>query len=202
MSVERLSKIKVLIKEKIESNDLRPQFWKPLRLITRIVPSPKIQQWLKTPTSLTAKLKALCPQLEVVVLSETFEAPLLSEAQKLGLEHNEEAWVRCVALKCENGTWIYARTVIPNLSFQNPWAELKSLGNKPLGEVLFEMPSIDRSPFEFSKDNLAYWPYLMNHLDNRKLAYQPGFARRSIFKQKGAPLLLTEVFLPGFTKNL
>lgn len=201
MSAERLSKIKALIKEKIQSKEVRSTFWKPLGLIARVSTSRPVQNWLKTPGSLTARLKSQCPNLEVVVLSEQFEVPLLSESQKLGLQYNEEAWVRCVALKCQNHNWIYARTIIPDLNPQNPWQELKSLGNKPLGEVLFDMPSIKRSPFEFSKDTLAYWPYLMNHLNNQTLAYKPSFARRSVFKQNGAPLLLTEVFLPALTDH-
>jgi chorismate--pyruvate lyase len=197
MSVARLSKIKSLLKEKIESNSMRPQFWKPLGLITRVTPSRPIQNWLKTPSSLTAKLKDLCPNLEVVVLSEKWEVPMVNEAQQLGLEIDQEVWVRCVFLKCHDRFWIYARTVIPDLSPNNPWQELQNLGNKPLGEILFDMPSVKRSAFEFSKDSLAIWPHLMDNLQDKTLAQKPGFARRSSFKQKGAPLLLTEVFLPS-----
>lgn len=197
MSQERLAKIRALVQQKMAAKEMRPQFWKPAGLIARISPLRKIQHWLKTPASLTAELKQRCPHLEVVVLSQKFEVPLLSETQKLGLAINEEAWVRCVVLKCQQRNWVYARTVIPNLNSQNPWQELQTLGNKPLGEILFEIPSIQRSPFEFAKEALSDWPYLMNHLQQPQLSKKPGFARRSVFKQKQSPLLLTEVFLPG-----
>ncbi len=192
-----LSKIQALIQEKTQLKFSGPQFWKPPGLISRIAPAAQTQSWLKTPTSLTARLRKHCPELEVVILSEQFETPLINEAQKLGLVYNEEAWVRCVLLKCRQRSWIYARTVIPRMDAQNPWQELQTLGAKPLGEILFDKPSVNRSAFEFSKDSLAHWPHLMKHLNAPELAHKPGFARRSVFKQKGAPLLLTEVFLPG-----
>lgn len=201
MPNERLSKIKALLEEKMNKGKLQPQFWKPAGLLRRISPLAHIQDWLATPNSLTQKLKATYPDLEVVVLSEKVEEPLVSESQKLGIARNELAWVRCVVLKANNRHLVYARTVIPFMSTQNPWHELQTLGNKPLGEVLFEMPSIQRSPFEFSKDTLGYWPHLINHLNTPELRNRPSFARRSIFKQKGAPLLLTEVFLPGLLEK-
>jgi len=197
MSIERLSKIKALLEDKMKSGQLRPQFWKPAQLIQRISPSRVVQQWLITPSSLTSKLKSICPDLEVHVISEKYEMPLVSEAQKLGIARDEEVWIRCVLLKCKNHNWVYARTIIPKMDSLNPWHELQSLGNKPLGEILFQMPNIKRSSFEFSKDTLGYWPHLINHLNTPDIRNQPSFARRSTFNQKGAPLLLTEVFLPG-----
>lgn len=197
MSVDRLAKIKALLKEKSQARTMRPQFWKPAGLLSRVAPSRKIQGWLNTPNSLTAKLKNLCPDLQVVVLSEKQEVPLLNESQRLGLARDEEAWVRCVLLKCGDKSWVYARTIIPNFDSNNPWSELQHLGNKPLGEVLFEMPSIQRSPFEFSKDTLSYWPHLADALSNPQSSHLSGYARRSMFHQQAAPLLLTEVFLPG-----
>ena len=196
-----IAKIKALIKEKTKAKVANPQFWKPAGLINRISPSRKVQNWLKTATSLTAKLRHLCPNLEVIVLSEKYEVPLLSEAQKLNLKPDEEAWVRCVVLKCHDQHLIYARTIIPAMSSTNPWHELQQLGNKPLGEILFEMPKTQRSDFEFSKDLLSLWPYLNCHLNNTQENKKFAYARRSVFEQKGAPLLLTEVFLPQLIEN-
>lgn len=196
-----LSKIQVLLREKTKTKLSAPHFWKPAGLIFRITSKVAIHKWLKIPTSLTAKLKSLCPDLQVVVLSEKFEVPLVSESQKLGLPLDEKAWVRCVLLKCGERHWVYARTIIPYLTPQNPWYELQQLGDKPLGEVLFEMPSIERSAFEFSKDKIDAWPYLVKALQTPHVVNQFGFARRSIFKQQQAPLLLTEVFLPALLEQ-
>lgn len=190
-----IAKIQALLKEKNKSKLSATQFWKPSGLINRVTPLIAIQQWLKTTTSLTEKLRHICPELEVMVLSETYETPMLSETQQLGLANNEKAWVRCVVLRCQQRHLIYARTVIPNMNPNNPWQELQDLGNKPLGEILFEMPSIQRSSFEFSKNKLQDWPHLNETIAQNEMN-NTSFARRSVFVQKQAPLLLTEVFLP------
>lgn len=200
-AADRLAKIKGLLQEKAQhSVKARPLFWKPAGLIRRISPSKKIQDWLSTKGSLTAKLRLLCPDLEVVVLSEQLEIPLANETQSLGLKPNEAAWVRCVILKGQGKNWVYARTVIPDFTETNPWSHLQKLGSKPLGEVLFQDKNIKRTPFTFASQSLETWPYLMNHLGSEK-AHKKGYARRSKFTQQGAPLLLTEVFLPGLMEE-
>jgi chorismate--pyruvate lyase len=128
------------------------------------------------------------------------ERPLLDESTALGMHPNDLAWVRCVLLQCADQNWIYARTVIPNLTAESPWGALQKLGNKPLGDVLFELPSIQRTPFEFTSQALTTWPYLSKQLEPDE-SQGKGYARRSIFTQKGAPLLLTEVFLPGLVES-
>jgi len=199
-AADRLAKIKGLLKEKAQHTvKSRPLFWKPAGLIQRISPNKKIQDWLSTKDSLTAKLRLVCPDLEVVVLSEKLETPLANEIQSLNLAPNEKVWVRCVVLKGKGANWVYARTVIPNFDDKNPWSNLQKLGNKPLGEVLFQDKSIKRTPFTFATQSLLTWPYLINHVGSDQ-ANKTGYARRSKFTQKGAPLLLTEVFLPGLTK--
>ena len=202
----RLSKIKQLLKEKTQNSPKsQPLFWKPAGLIQRISPSKKVQQWLSTQGSLTKKLRLLCPDLEVIVLSEKGEIPLTNEALSLKLKTNESAWIRCVLLKGGGGeNWVYARTVIPNFSENNPWAHLQALGNQPLGDVLFQKNTqnnqIRRTPFTFSKQNLTTWPYLHNQL-TQSLPQKIGYARRSVFTQQQAPLLLTEVFLPELLEH-
>jgi chorismate--pyruvate lyase len=124
----------------------------------------------------------------------------------------DQAWVRCVLLQCpaplgslgvrgarDSLNWVYARTVIPNLTPHNPWANLQSLGNQPLGEILFDNPQIQRTAFEFLNPPLSAWPYLSHHL-GAPLNTQNAPARCSVFTQPNAPqhpLHLTEVFLPG-----
>lgn len=175
--------------------------WKPAKLLRRVTTNPALQQWLTLESSLTQKLKQTYPQLEVVILSETFESPLSSESQCLGLAIEEQAWIRCVVLQSAGKNLIYARTVIPAMHPQNPWYELQNLGNKPLGEVLFEDKSIQRTPFQFSKDKLSHWPNLGNlanheHATDFKPPNADAYARRSVFLKNQVPLLLTEVFLP------
>jgi len=193
----RIAKIRRLLQEKQPLPNIAPQHWKPEKLIRRITNNQKLINWLNLKTSLTAKLRRECAELRVEILSETYEEPMLSEAQALGLSITDKAWVRCVLLKCQNQNWVYARTIIPNLQPQNPWHELQTLGTKPLGEILFEMNNIDRSPFGFGQDLISVWPHLNTQISPAKQK-KMGYARRSLFQRQQHPLLLTEVFLPDF----
>lgn len=189
----RVSRIQSLLKEKLEPTpSKRPQFWKPAKLIRRITSNPTAQQWLNTQSSLTAKLKQSFPTLAVKVLFEGMETPLASEAECLGMYRNEAAWIRCVVLQANNKNLVYARTIIPHFTPENPWHEIQTLGTKPLGELLFEMPNLERLPFEFATIALNQWPYL----PAGEISGKTSFSRRSVFLQNQAPLLLTEAFLP------
>lgn len=168
--------------------------WKPQQLIKRLSPSPSIRSWLLTPGSLTQRIRQVCPEMQVEVLSEAWQIPLRSEALALNLPIQEKAWIRCVMLKCGQQDWVYARTVIPQMTTENPWHSLQTLGDKPLGEVLFELKNLERTEFELNKQPIEAWPLLA---ERTTLSSQNHcFARRSLFRQHHAPLLLTEVFLP------
>lgn len=183
--------------------------------------STALQSWLNTPGSLTARLRQQCAHLQVIVLAEGFTTPMPFEITRLNLGFKveqtiDQAWVRCVLLQCPSvnhsnpnnahnkpaQNWVYARTVIPNFTPQNPWANLQTLGNQPLGEILFEYPNIQRTPFAFFNPPLHIWP----HLNPQPEGTQKAYARSSIFTQINAPqnvypLHLTEVFLPGLVKD-
>lgn len=170
-----------------------PLNWLPLALIKRLELPSKLKPWLLDNGSLTEKLRQAFGAIEVDVLAEGLAIPMTSEAQSLGLAANEQAWIRCVCLHIKGQPLIYARTVIPNWQANNPWYQIKHLGRRPLGEVLFQIPNIERTPFELSQHPANYWPNL-----NSDRPSSPTFARRSIFTQQQAPLMLTEVFLPNF----
>ncbi|WP_084205662.1 chorismate--pyruvate lyase family protein [Thiomicrorhabdus chilensis] len=171
--------------------------WKPASLLKRLPVSKEMASWLSTSGSLTRKIRQACPTMQVEVLSEGWQCPLPSEARALGLSLHQKVWVRSVVLKCGHTSWVFARTVIPNPPFANPWSWLQKLGNKPLGEVLFELKNVERSDFEFSQQSVDDWPLLNRHLNQNGLIQSDKkcFARRSLFRQQQAPLLLTEVFL-------
>lgn len=167
--------------------------WLPLRLLDRLGLPAELKPWLLDKGSLTENLRQAFGTIEVEVLAEGLATPMPSETQLLGLATGEKAWVRCVYLHVKGHPFIYARTVIPDWHPNNPWYQIKQLGNRPLGEVLFQIPNLERTPFELCQHRADYWP----HLDT-DWPKGPTFARRSIFKQQQAPLLLTEAFLPRF----
>ncbi len=174
-------------------NHPKTTHWKPCSVWQRFNLTIEAKNWLVNTPSLTAKIRYSCPDMTVEILSEKWQRPLNFEAKALRLKQGEFAWVRCVLLKCNHDNWIYARTVIPKMQTGNPWFALKKLGNQPLGEILFSLKQVKRSPFLLLK-SFSSWPYLPKQ--------KPRLARQSIFTQKNHKLLLTEVFLEPTLKSV
>jgi chorismate--pyruvate lyase len=166
------------------------QHWHPETLFNRLRLSQSQKSWLLETQSLTAKFRQTCPHLQVEVLSEKWERPSTQEAIALNLPLNEWAWVRCIVLKCDELPLLYARTIIPACLPKNPWFALKSLGSRPLGEVLFTLKNRQRSAFVLSRMSTSL-PYF----SPSKPPSDDYLARQSCFYQGSFPLLLTEVFL-------
>lgn len=160
--------------------------WLPEHELTQLTTDPHAARWLLERGSLTQRLREHWGDAAVQLLDEGLSTPLPHEAQLLGLPPDAHAWVRCVLLVCRGEPRVYARTVIPHWTPHNPWAQVQRLGQQPLGELLFRLPELQRSAFEWNAD--ARWP----HLQNRQ--GEP-LARRCVFIRDNAPLLLTEVFL-------
>lgn len=165
-------------------------FWHPAGHLDRLCGDTALQRWALERGSLTRRLRQHWPDTRVQVLSEALTPPLPHEALALGLATGEAAWVRCVCLVGGDQARIYARTVIPRWHAQNPWVEVQRLGDQPLGELLFTLPDLERSPFEWALN--APWPDAMARAS---AALPHVLARRCTFVRWHAPLLLTEVFL-------
>lgn len=178
--------------------------WWSAQFFRRLNAPKALKIWLLETGSLTAKIRQTCPEMRVVVLSEKWQVPLAAERNKLGLKQSEHAWVRCVVLMCGEQPLIYARTVIPSCTQGNAWYALKQLGNRPLGEILFQLKTMQRTPFLLTKLPLHSWPYLSEYLTAEnltKLTTKTSYARQSLFKQNGHSLLLTEAFIKKETNQ-
>ncbi|MGV6988570.1 chorismate--pyruvate lyase family protein [Testudinibacter sp. P80/BLE/0925] len=134
------------------------------------------QEWLLCAESLTAKLKRHCKLFQVELLHQGWQNELFSNESAV-LAKNQRYWLREVFLYGDQQPWLFARTVIPEqLCIQFP--PLLALGDKPLGEFLFEQKFV-RGELEWSKmDGLA--------------------ARRSVFSMQDSWLLVSELFLDDF----
>ena len=146
-------------------------------------PPPEAQAWatwLLEPGSLTQRLRQHLPPVQVRPVFEGLQAAHPMENTALGLAPapGASAWVREVQLLGAGQPRLWARTVIPHWSAHNPWAQVQTLGQQPLGELLFVWPDIVRGPL-----HVAHTPM--------------GWARYCIYHRHQAPLLLAEVFLPA-----
>ena len=157
---------------------------------------PSILSWLVDEGSLTKRLKNYCPdQFSVDVLTEEWTKPDRSEARLLGIPMAQKVLLRQVNLKCGDQLCVYARSVIPLSTLQGKHHRLQHLGDKPLGEYLFAIPSLKRSKIEWGKLNRSssLFHNAMEHQDGTDQAI---WGRRSLFEIDTKSLLVSEFFLP------
>lgn len=150
------------------------------------------QGWLLEAGSLTAKLKRHCQHFSVKVLNE---APfdLTKEQQALLNTPLSQALNREVLLLCDDKPMVYAQSWLPaddTLKKQ----QLLSMGTRPLGDVIFQDPSLSRTEIEVAQ-------FSEQHTIQTLLAVlgkesKPLWGRRSVFSLSNAHFLVAEVFLP------
>ena len=122
--------------------------------------------------------------------------PQTDEATLLGLRQHQSALLREVCLRCDGLPAVFAHSVLPRESLRAEWHDLGRLGARPLGAALFANASVVRTPLTYRKLLPGHTLYQRAVL---VLQSRPPFlwARRSVFMLHGAPILVTEVFLPG-----
>jgi chorismate lyase len=170
-------------------------FQRHIRWTQRADLAPKaLKTWLLDQGSLTAKLIHLSHgHFQVRVLRQLPARASRDEARALGISLHQRCLVREVVLMGGGEDWVYARSVLPLSSLTGRLRHLRKQGNRPLGAFLFSQPQLKRSPIALSliSRHDAYLPDAL-------LGDQQAWGRRSIFYIDAKPLLVSEVFLPGF----
>lgn len=145
--------------------------------------------------SLTHRLRGLCPDFQVRVMTEGAAPAMADEAAWIGLPRRRHAITREVFLHCGPTPVVFARSVFPAAGLRGPWRFLRGLGCRPLGEELFQRPGIERRIIGVA--GLRPGHPLYGKAWSAATGPARLWARRSLFVSKGVPLLLTEVFLPA-----
>lgn len=117
------------------------------------------------------------------------------EARALALGPQRAVRRREVLLHSAGQPRVFARSATAQAHARGPWRALRGLGQRPLADVLFQAPSVGRSPLQFAR----LTPQTPLHRQVCQALAQPQgvlWARRSVFKRRGARLLVMEVFLP------
>ncbi len=147
--------------------------------------------WLTHPGSLTDQLKRYCrSQFRVRVLLQGWMRPTTGESRQLNLRHNLYAFIRCVELTDGLTPLVQARTVIPIPTASGRGRQLTQLGERPLGAFIFSDPHLKRESLELARvpPNNPHYPAIQ----------APSWGRRSVYRTAGMPLMVSEVFVPGF----
>jgi len=143
--------------------------WKNLSEINT-APS-ALKPWLDDDQSLTAKLKHKFSDFSVRVISQVTDIPYENELD--ALEFNNECVIREVELLGNGQVVVFARSVIP---VNQDTQDLLAIGSKPLGEILFNNPEIQRGELQITHTETTW-------------------GRRSVFCVGNTPLLVSEFFM-------
>ena len=146
---------------------------------------------LQTQQSLTKLCQHNCQQgFRVEPILQQWTKPGVEESRLLGHPPGQLAYVRHVLLRCENASWLFARTVIPHASLSGPCRQMLHLGSRSLGVFLFS--------FKFRKcqpsQAVQISPKQLQELSGLQ-SPKPVWGRRNVYIIKGRKLLITEVFL-------
>ena len=163
----------------------------------------KWQSWLSDTGSLTQKIEqAIGQKLEVQVLRDCPQT-LNSDESRYFHFRIRRCRVREVLL-CANGIpLVMAHSVIPTLSSSGSNHGVLRLGKKPLGAVLFAKTrkhSKAKPPRDIARldKSSALWKRCFKNYP--KLS-SPLWARRTLYRLKGHPILVNELFLPALLQQ-
>lgn len=178
-----------------KSSEIPLDQWFSLFEFQRIQPDCKQYLWLSEYQSMTKQLTAAAGvPLQVEVLSSINQVPHHEERLFLTIASRKRAYIREVLMYGESSAWMYGRTIIPAATLKNAGAQLKLLGDKPLGKVLFHHNPNARQFIEVARISRQHHLYPQFNFDAEETQL---WARRSLFLFEGAPLMVQEVFLPS-----
>ena len=153
--------------------------------------------WLTYPGSLTRRIVARSRAFRVELVGQSWRFPNEDEYRALGRPSHRIAFVREVLLHADARPVVMAHSIAARRDLHGAWHAVAGLGTRPLAAVLFADRRVRREPFEYARVDARHplWRRATRLLGVRSLPAL--WARRSLFRLRGRPLLVTEVFLPA-----
>lgn len=156
----------------------------------------RIQKFLFHEKSMTQLIQDSCfGKFNVELISESWEHALDDETTFLSLPQDESTFIRKSLLKCDDKVLIFARTVIPEKTLSGKNQKLTSMGDKPLGNFLFNDKTTYRSDMRYAKIPVNCKLYSEATKDMKITSELWG--RQSLVYIEQRPLTITEIFLPA-----
>jgi chorismate lyase len=148
-----------------------------------IKPPASVLAWMQTKTSITEQAKQHCGVVRLEVLNEQWEQ-----------EQETPMFVREINMYCDEKIAWYARTWIPQKTYNRRSEKFQSLQSQPLGKILYNDPDITRkdSVYAYLNSSMPEYQWSVKHYSGVPPHYL--WARKSIFQIDGEPLYLMEVF--------
>ncbi|MEI7796467.1 MAG: chorismate lyase [Methylococcaceae bacterium] len=164
--------------------------WIPTHSAIRKMLPRALQSWLCESKSLTQRLRNQWENISVRVLFEQQQPPFLNERRMLKQPEHRICLVREVILLSNQTPLILARTVIPEKTLNIAQGNLARLGTRPLGEILFSAPSLERKPLGIVRIEPSLWT---NEFEPSERLW----GRCTQYSIGGQPMLVSEFFLPS-----
>jgi chorismate--pyruvate lyase len=181
---------------------LRSLSWTDASKVAAGVRPGGLWSWLTDEGSLTQRLRARVGDgFALQVLAESQEPLRRSDAHALGVPFPQQALIREVRLDAHGRGAIHAVTVIPQSTLE-AHPELGALGDRPLGEAIFDPEVVGevarREPFEVAclEPEHALAERALAALGEPRDAL---WARRSVVRLGAEPLLIHECFVADWS---
>ena len=153
-----------------------------------------VQSWTYESGSLTQRLRNFYGDaVAVKVLLQRWHKPFLSERCLLKLPEHQYCLTREVLLHANGKPLILARTIIPASTIKVVKSNLSHLGNRPLGEIIFSYPKLERIAMDVTLIDPSTW--MQSALAEAGID-QPVWGRRTVYAIAHKQMLVSEFFLP------
>ncbi len=139
----------------------------------------KILEWLHEEGSITKKISAEA-EFKLEVLNDGLGRAQISEYTDMNIDP-QLIRIREVLLYGDNKPIVYARSIITPLASSKGSNDLKNIGNQPLGDLIFKSKL-------FINTNRVFAKFKTN-------TEKTVWGRKTLYKIKGYPLSIMEVFL-------
>jgi chorismate--pyruvate lyase len=172
----------------------REPLWLENRIGLRHKIPENVQSWTYESGSLTQRLRNFYGDtVAVKVLLQSWHTPFLSERRLLNMPAQRYSLTREVLLHANGKPLILARTIIPAATIKIAKNNLSHLGNRPLGEIIFSYPKLERIAMDVTLIRPSTWrlPALTEANIN-----QPIWGRRTVYAIAHKQMLVSEFFLP------
>lgn len=173
----------------------REPLWQENRQGTRHKLPEAVQSWVYESGSLTQRLRGLYGSAVAVnVLLQQWAAPFPSERLSLKQAEHRYCLTREVLLHADGKPLILARTIIPAGTIKIARSNLSQLGTRPLGEVIFACPELERVAMDVAWVKPSLWTRSASA--TAAGIRQPVWGRRTVYGIAHKHMLVSEFFLP------
>lgn len=173
----------------------RPPIWKSHEQGAQRQLPADLQSWLNETGSLTKRLRGIYgSRFGVKLLFHCWKPAFIDECRLLDLAPCRYQLIREVLLHADGQPLVLARTILPEPTITTAHRNLSHLGTRPLGEVIFAYPDLERRQRQFSRAETTHWsPRLQAAVGIEQAIW----GRRTVYAIHNQPLLVAEFFLPG-----